>query len=465
MSPGSPVAGSFRDPAGFVFRRDGRLLRQVNRSCAADYDHLMASGLYAALAGGDQLIPHEEVAEAPHTPGPAYKVLRPAPVPFVSYPYEWCFGQLRAAALLTLAAHRRALDFGMALKDASAFNVQFLGSRPLLIDTLSFERYAAGEPWVAYRQFCQHFLAPLALMSLRDVRLGSLLRANLDGVPLDLAATLLPIRSRLRPSLLLHLHLHARWQRTYAGRAEEWAGRPARQRSFGRTAMLGLIDSLESAVRGLRWQPRGTGWVGYYEDNTYTAEALAEKRRVVADWLGRADPRTVWDLGANTGLFSRLASDHGISTVAVDGDPACVEKMYSEAAERGDTHLLPLLVDLANPSPALGWGNRERMTLAERGPADAVLALGLVHHLAIAGNVPLGLIARFLASLGAWLVIEFIPREDPQVGRLLAGRKDVFADYGRESFECDFAGPFTTLDCRPLPAGGRALYLMRRRGA
>jgi ribosomal protein L11 methylase PrmA len=458
MSGSSQLPASFRDPSGFVFRRGGRLLRQVQLPYREHYDHLMASGLYAALVRDGALVAHEEVGDEPHRPDQAYKVLAPRCVPFVSYPYEWCFSQLRAAALLTLAVQKRALDFGMALKDASAYNVQFLGARPVLIDTLSFERYVAGEPWVAYRQFCQHFLAPLALMAFKDVRLGQLLRTHLDGVPLDLAASLLPLSSRWRPSLLLHVYLHARMQRACAARAAA-----PRTRAFSRHALLGLIDSLESAVRGLRWEPAGSPWADYYDNNTYTPAAREQKGQAVAEFLDRAAPRTVWDLGANTGFFSRVACARGITTVALDGDPACVEQMYLESARQGEARLLPLLVDLTNPSPGIGWDNRERMTLAERGPADAVLALGLVHHLAIGANVPLEVIARFLASAGRWLLVEFVPREDPQVGRMLAGRRDVFAGYGREQFQTAFGAFFSLQECRPLPDSGRALYVMRRR--
>jgi hypothetical protein len=212
---GSALPSSFRDPSGFVFVRDGVLYRQVNRVHREHYDRLMASGLYERLATDGLLVPHEEDDAVPAAPDLAYKVLRPERVPFVSYPYEWCFGQLKAAALATLAIQRTALDFGMSLRDASAYNIQFLQGKPTHIDTLSFETLREGEPWVAYRQFCQHFLAPLVLSRYRDARLGQLSRVHLDGIPLDLATGLLPWRARLHPPLLLHLFLHARRQRRH----------------------------------------------------------------------------------------------------------------------------------------------------------------------------------------------------------------------------------------------------------
>ncbi|MDQ3937786.1 MAG: SAM-dependent methyltransferase, partial [Chloroflexota bacterium] len=191
------------------------LYRQVHEEHAADWQQFQASGLYRQLIEQDRLIVHEEAPVAEAFDSQAWMVLKPRPLEFISYPYEWTFGQLKDAALLTLAAQRDAITVGMTLKDASAYNVQFDNGQPLLIDALSFERRQDDEPWVAYRQFCQHFLAPLALMALRDVRCGLLLRDFVDGIPLDLAATLLPWRSRLRTGLAAHLHLHARAQQRH----------------------------------------------------------------------------------------------------------------------------------------------------------------------------------------------------------------------------------------------------------
>ena len=448
--------GSFRDPSGFLFRRGGRLYRQVNRSYQGHYDRLMGSGLYGELTGAGLLIPHEEVEEEAPRPREAYKVLRPEVIPFVSYPYEWSFGQLKDAARLTLDIHRRAVARGMVLKDASAYNVQFRGARPVFIDSLSFEEYREGEAWVAYRQFCQHFYAPLLLMARVDVRLNQLLRTNIDGVPLGLAGTLLPARSRLRLGPLLHVHLHAGVQRNFAGTA-----RKPRARNFSRAAMLGLIDSLDAAIRSCRWSPRGTEWADYYRQTNYSDAGQEHKAALVGEFLDPLNPRTVWDLGANTGRFSRVATARGATVVAFDVDPACVELNYREAAAAGDGRLLPLLLDLTNPSPALGWGHRERMSLEGRGPADVVMALALVHHLAIANNVPLGRVAEYLARLGGRLIIEFVPKSDSQVRRLLATREDIFPDYTREGFEGAFAGHFATERAEPVRDSERTLYLMR----
>lgn len=450
--------GSFRDPSGFVFERDGALYRQVNLAYRADYDQTVASGLDRALIDQGWLIPHREVDEEPSDPRASYKILQPDRVPFISYPYEWCFGQLKAAALLTLAVQKKAMTHAMSLKDASAFNVQFLGGRPIFIDTLSFETYRAGEPWVAYRQFCRHFLAPLALMSRCDVRLNQLFRPSLDGIPLDLASRLLPWRSRLNPRLLIHVHLHARVERAFSG-----GDRLAKPRPFSRGALLGLIDSLERTVEGLHWKPSGTEWAEYYDETNYSDAATARKIALVGEILDDLHPTTVWDLGANTGRYSRLATDRGASTVAFDVDPACVERNYRDVVAEGRTDLLPLWIDLANPSPALGWDHHERASLIDRGPADLALALALVHHLAISGNIPLDRIALFLKRACRSLVIEFVPKEDSQVQRLLRSREDVFPDYHRDGFESAFAEHFAIQRAEPIVDSTRTLYLMRAR--
>jgi hypothetical protein len=449
---------SFRDPSGFVFHRDGVLYRQVNRVYAPHWERFISSRLYERAEASGDLIQHEMVDVEPADAALAHVVIRPERIPFVSYPYEWCFGQLQAAALLTLRLARLGLEHDMVLKDASAYNVQFAGRRPVWIDSLSFAIYREGEAWPAYRQFCQHFLAPLALAAKRDERLLRLLRTHIDGVPLDLASTLLPWRTRFSLPLLAHVHLHARAQRRYAA-----AAAPVRARPLSRHRLRALLDHLEACVRGLRWRPAGTEWAEYAADASYADAALAAKRDGVEAFLREAAPRLVWDLGANRGDMSRLASVRGITTIALDADTAAVEKNYRDSLRAQDAHLLPLVQDLGNPSPASGWNHAERDSLLARGPADAVLALALVHHLCISNHVPFPELAAFLARAGNWLAIEFVPKSDTQVQRLLRNRDDVFAHYAQDAFEQAFAARFEILRRMPLPGSERVLYWMRAR--
>lgn len=449
------VAGSFRDPSGFVFESDGVLYRQVNREYRPHYDRLMISGLYEKLVADSLLVPHEE--EPPGTDARAYKLIRPRRVPFISYPYEWSFSQLQDAALATLRIQNSALDFGMTLKDASAYNLQYFEGRWVLIDTLSFETYEEGEPWAAYGQYCRHFLAPLALMATRDYRLSSLLKHHIDGLPLDLVASLLPARTRLKPSLLIHLHLHARSQTKHAGARIK----PGAHKTMSRLGLAGLIDSLEAGTRSLGWKSHSDVWAHYYAETNYSDEGFEAKKQLVSEFLDQATPAEVWDLGANVGLFSRLAEERGIPTVSLDFDPASVEANYLECRKMGRELILPLVMDLVNPSPRLGWAGVERESLADRGPADLTMALALIHHLAIANNVPLEDAAGYLAKLGRRLIIEFVPKSDSQVRRLLASRVDVFADYTQDGFEQAFQRCFAIERAEPIRGTERRLYLMR----
>jgi hypothetical protein len=454
-----PVAGSFRDPGGFLFQRAGNLYRQVNQIYVANYQHLMTSGLYQALVTDGLLIPHEEVAVDPVDPLTSFKIIQPEKVDLISYPYEWSFSQLKEAALTTLTIQERGLNYGMSLKDASAYNIQFHQGRPRLIDTLSFEIYRPGKPWVAYRQFCQHFLAPLALMALKDVRLSQMLRVYLDGIPLDLASELLPLKSRFNFGLLSHVHIHAQAQKRYANQPVTM--KPSQQVSL--LALKGLVDSLKTTLKGLTWQAIGTEWADYYDKNSYTTPAFEVKKQMVARFLDEVKPARVWDLGANTGLFSRIASQKGIPTISFDIDPAAVEQNYLAARQARDVNLLPLVMDLTNPSPAIGWQNAERFSLLERGPAEAVFALALIHHLVIANNVPLGRAATFFALLGPWLLIEFVPKEDPQVQRLLSSREDIFPEYTQAGFETAFSQSFEIQSAFSVPDSSRWIYFMKRR--
>ena len=455
------VRASFRDPSGFMFKHEGVFYRQINQAYKDDYDLLMSSGLYEQLSKSKTLLAHEEqdLALAPK-PEAAYKVIKPRQLGFISYPYEWCFNQYKDAAILTLAIARRALEFGMSLKDASAYNIQFLEGRPVFIDTLSFERYQEGSPWVAYRQFCQHFLAPLALMAKKDIRLLGLMRQYIDGIPLDLAAALLPGSTKLNFGLASHIHLHARSQQKYADRE---VSQSEVKGKISKEAQLALLDSLLNTVRGLKVETITTEWADYYQDNNYTESSFEAKRALVSDFIRQVNPKTVWDLGANTGEFSRCASDLDIPTVAFDIDPGAVQQNYAIVKEGKEKFMLPLVMDLTNPSPAIGWHNEERDSMRERGPVDLVMALALIHHMAIANNVPLREVARSFADFGEYLIIEFVPKQDSQVERLLSSRLDIFPDYNPEGFRQAFSEYYIVLDEKPVQGSARTMYLLKRK--
>ncbi len=453
------VSSSFRDPSGYLFYRNGLIYRQVNIVYKENYEQLMNLGLYKTLVGSELLIPHEEVNIECKAPDKAYKTIRPEIIPFISYPYEWCFSQLKDAALTTIEIQKIALNFGMSLKDCSAYNIQFRKGKPIFIDTLSFEKYQEGKPWVAYRQFCQHFLAPLAIMSYTDNRLNQLFRVYIDGIPLDLASSLLPFKTSFKFSLLSHIHLHARSQKYFADKIVR-----KDNIKVSRFSSLGLIDNLEATIKKLKLAYKSTEWADYYRDTNYSSDGFQHKQNIMAEFLDKIKPKNVWDLGGNVGVFSRIASDKGIPTISFDIDFSAVEKNYHECIKRGETNILPLLIDLTNPSPSLGWKNQERMSLIERGPADTVFALALIHHLAISNNVPLDNIADFFYNTCSnFLIIEFIPKNDSQVKILLSTREDVFPDYTQQAFEREFEKYFIIENSLTITDSQRTLYLMRKR--
>jgi hypothetical protein len=349
----------------------------------------------------------------------------------------------------------------MSLKDGSAFNVQFIGSKAIFIDTASFEKYKPGVPWVAYRQFCQHFLAPLALMSYTDLRLGQLLRSFIDGVPLDLAARLLPFPARVNLGLNVHLFLHARSQVALkAGKVTKKTRPKLSKDGLGR-----IIEHLSETITGLQAKDMNTPWEAYYSFTNYSPISFQKKKQLVSTLIESVHPKTIWDLGANTGEFSKLGSQQGIYTVSFDSDIRAIEKYYSGLAEKNDRLVLPLVMDLANPSSDSGWGGVERASLARRGNADLVMALALIHHLCFTNNLPFSRVASYFSELGEHLLIEFVPKHDSQVIEMLSSRQDIFPWYTEELFVSEFSRYFTVVRRETIPGTARVLFLMKKKNA
>ncbi len=455
------IPSSFRDPSGFIFFQADSFYRQINKSYKENYDFLMNSGLYKHLVDSGLMISHKEVDIGYAKTKDAYKIIKPEVIPFISYPYEWCFGQLNDAALATLKIQKKALDFGMTLKDCSAYNIQFMKGKPILIDTLSFEKFDENKPWVAqYRQFCRHFLASLALMIYNDIRLNRLLQIYIDGIPLDLASNLLPKRTYLKSSIFYHIHINSKVQRYLV---DTKVG--TKQQKMSKKDILKLIGKLESYIMKMEWKPKRTEWAEYYDDPNsanYSTKSSEHKKQLVGEFLDRLNPTNVVDLGSNIGIFSRIASDKGMPTISADVDPAAVQKNYLKSVKNNETNILPLLVDLTSPSPDIGWHNKERDSFFKRMPRDTVMALALIHHLAISNNLPLEKIAEFFNEICKCLIIEFVPKNDSNLQRILSRREDIFTDYTQQNFEEIFCRYFKILDSKKIKSSERTLYLMRK---
>lgn len=449
---------SFRDPSGFMFVEGSEIFRQVNFFGKDNYDYFMEYGLYNALVKDSLIVTHEEVNNFEKTDPVKYKILKPHKIPFISYPYEWSFSQLKDAALLTLEIQKKSLDFNMSLKDASVYNIQFIDNTPIFIDTLSFEKYEEGSPWVAYGQFCRHFLAPLTLMAFTDIRLNNLLVNYIDGIPLDLASKLIPKSTYLSFPVLSHIHFHAKSQKQYSDKKVS-----IKAGAISKFQTLSLIDNLESFIKKLEMKNYKTEWAMYYDFTNYSDDSFEHKKVIISDFIDKLNIKSLWDIGSNTGIFTRIPSSKGIKTLSMDIDPMAVETNYLNSKKNNDDNILPLLLDITNPSPGIGWGNKERNSLIERGPVDCIMALALIHHLAISNNLGFHLIAELFSNLCNHLIIEFVPKEDSQVQKLLFTRKDIFPNYNNEYFKEVFGSYFNIVEEIQVKDSSRVLYLMTKK--
>jgi hypothetical protein len=453
-----PHPASYRDPSGFVFRYDGQWYRQVNASYEPHYRQLMHSGLYAELTRQELLLPYREIEE--NITGHPYwfKTLLPEQLSLIAYPEEWSPAQLKKAALCTLAISRMAITHGMILKDATPRNIQFVRGKAMLIDSLSFETYDPSLPWVAYRQFCECFLYPLYLQHYQGEGTHRTIIAWPDGIEAAAVAKALPFRSRRNLGVWLHVLLPARVKKS--GRSSSAAAS-----GFDKNKMIHLLANLESIIRDLPTDASGAaGWSQYYEKTILSQAYLQEKEKLFRQYLEKIAFSSALDLGANDGYFSWILAEKQASVVAVDSAWQCIDNLVNQLAARKGKNILPLCVDLANPTPATGFMNAERLPFTSRFRSSLVTALALVHHLSLGRNIPLSLVADFFSRLTADnLIIEFVPQSDPKARELLAGR--TITGYDKESFESCFGRHYIIETQSSIPGTDRILYLMKKRSA
>jgi hypothetical protein len=459
MNKENSYTGSFRDPSGSVFINKGNIYRSIFEPGAQDFEAARTAGIYSTLIEAGFLIHHNEIDKYDLFPEGTVYCLNHPRLPFVSYPWEWCFSMLKDAALIHVDMMEMLLPQGFWLRDASAFNIQYDGKQLRFIDTLSIGKKTPDSPWVAYGQFCSHFLAPLAMAAYCDIRTLALWRNYIDGIPLDLALKTLPFLKRCKPGIFMHLAMHAHAQKTADKKENIGKSTSAKTVKINDRGLLGVISSLRRTIGGISWKRFSKIWEDYEDIRSYSSEDVSEKSDFVNKSVRQVKPKMVWDLGANTGEFSIIAASHGAFVVSIDSDPACTENLYQRIQqEKGLDHILPLTMDLANPSPGLGWDSDERMSLKDRGPADLVLALALIHHLVFSCCIPVSLIAKWLSSLTCHLIIEFIPPADPMVKKLLVNRGDDYLPYSYEEFKASFETFFVIEDQMTLQ-NGRMLFL------
>jgi hypothetical protein len=457
-----PDPGSFRDPASGVLLGHNRVFRFFTSGHVADFEALVETGLLKSLVERGAVIETKpldiEEDPEPYRAVPDVGLLVEHPrIPFISYVYEWPFEMLRAAAIRSLEILQLALEKDLILKDATPYNIQFVGTNPLLIDVGSFERYQEGMPWIAYTQFCRTFLNPLLLQSFTGVPFQMWMRASLDGIEPTHLSSLLPLRHKLRKSVFIDVVLQAWLSRRYSSRSKNAPS--LRERPIPKGVITGIVNRLKNSVAGMKRRGKAhSPWLDYEEQCHYQPEALQYKDRFVEEALASARPQMVWDLGCNVGRYSIMAARHASHVVAMDSDEAAVGALYERISSQ-HANVLPLTVDFMNPSPSQGWAQEERRGLAERGTTRFALCLALVHHLAISGNVPLRRIVEWLSTITEAGVAEFVPKSDPMVQTLLRTREDVYSNYTQGAFEEALKEHFEITDVARLPNSERVLYL------
>ena len=449
MPAAQPHLASYRDPSGFIFEKDGIFYRQVNKVFKDHFEFFISSDCYKHLAEKKLLISHDEVKENFSGDDNWLTTLEPEQLSYTSYPYEWSFDMLKDAALLTLQLMKESIAFGMTLKDATPYN-----GRMTFIDTLSFEKYDETKPWIAYRQFCECFLGPLLLTHYSKQPLHNLLLSWPDGIPLPVIRSLLPFRSRFSLFTYLHIHLHEKLTRP---------GKQTKQNvsAFSKTKMLNLVNSLESVIKGLKAPSSKTNWSDYYEEAGQRGDYVEQKKIIIEKWLNEIPGiQTAVDLGANDGYFSELVSSKNVFTVSAEADAVCVNNLYLQCKEKKKSSIHPAIIDLTNPSPAIGVNNKERSSFISRTKTDLALALALIHHLCIGKNMSFAQCAELLANVSKQLIIEFVPKQDAKTQLLLQNKKDIYTYY---SVEKVFSTVFSIEKKESISGTQRILYLMKKK--
>jgi len=445
-----------------VFSVDGKLFRSVFPPGIKDFEDARGKAVFRKLIAAGLLIDHQEVQIPKGAPEETVCCLEHPVLPFVSYPWEWPFSLLKDAALLQLDIMERLIPQGFWLRDASAFNVQYDGSGLKLIDTLSIGKRVPDSPWMAYGQFCAHFLAPLVMAAFGDIRLLGLWRNFIDGFPLDLAASHLKWKNRFRPGLFMHLVLHAYFQKNAQRREKLTQGSSSKTPKATDRGLLGLVRSLRRTISHISLRNLSGMWRDYETYRIYNTNEIHAKTEFLTRIIERVQPKMVWDLGANVGEFSQTAASLGAFVVSIEQDPVCAEMIYhSNKRQAVQSRILPLTMDIANPSPGLGWNGCERLSLQERGPADLVLALALIHHLVLSACIPLNRIAHWFSEIAKSVVVEFVPPGDPMVLKLLSNRHTGHLPYNPMVFKDAFDPFFERVDEWQL-TNGRTIIWYRR---
>lgn len=444
-------ASSFRDPDSSLSYDSSYYYRRISLNYEKHYNHFIDSGLKGKLLQEGFILPFDEIIDDFSEDGVSSRVLRTDILPFVSYPYEWSFSQFKEAALLTLKINQLALEYGMILKDASMFNVQFVGCNPVFIDLASFEVYEQDTPWNAYYQFCKHFYGPLFLAAKKNIILPKLLQYFIDGIPLKEVVSLCSWYDFLNSGAFLHLYLHAK--------GEGKIVKGSSKKKLAKKQLSNILMHLESSIEKLAPKQKQTVWDDYNKNNNYAIESQQHKVEIIKGFLDQIDGEKALDIGANDGLYSQLLADKGMYTLVVDIDEFAVDRAFKTKHDL----IHPLQMNLVNPTPAIGWNNLERKSFWDRCQVDVIQALAIVHHLVITHDISFEEIAKKLSKNTKYLIIEFVDPEDSQAEILLQNKPPHRLNYNLNNFEIGFNSYFNVIDKKSILETNRNLFFYERK--
>jgi hypothetical protein len=452
--------GSFRDRNGRVFYAQGKTFRSLSDTAYTHWKMLLGTEFFSRKMNAGKIIATRQadsIAINSDSDDAWAAHLIHQTIPFISYPYEWSFSMLKDAALLHLELLLDALEENMILKDSSAYNIQWTGVNPVFIDIPSFEALPAGEPWVGYRQFCQLFLYPLLLQAYKDVDFHSFLRGNIEGIDPVQMNNLMSLRDTFRPGVLTNIRLQAKLQNQF-GKTAKNVKKELKSAGFNKDLITANVKRIRKLVTTLRWGASESQWSAYTETHSYTDSDQGRKAAFIENIAATKNYTLVWDIGCNTGKFSRIAASHADYVVAMDADHLCIDHLYRALQDEDLKNILPLYMNLADPSPDLGWRGLERKSLTMRGTPDLILCLALIHHAVISANIPVQDFVDWLASLDSSIIIEFVSKDDVMVQTLLRNKEDQYDDYTPEHFEKVLARSFDVRRTEKLGSGTRQLY-------
>jgi len=458
--------GSFRDRDGRIYVQGGRVIRGLSEHALGEFEKLASTAFYTRFLKDGRLVSShlldpQDIDLPAEIKNQWAGFIEHRRIPVISYPYEWTFGMLRDAALLQLELLEAAIEEGMTLKDATPYNIQFDQGKPVFIDIASFETLASGAPWAGYRQFCEMFLFPLMLQTYKGINFQPLMRSSIDGVGVQTATRLFGFRDRFRGGVFSHVWLQSKLDNRY-GSTKQDVRSELKTAGFNKAMILANIRKLGKLIRKLSWQGEGSEWGEYEAFHNYTESDHQLKETFISDSVAGSSAKVVWDIGCNTGQFSKIAAQHADHVLAMDLDHFAVERLYRECSETGLTNILPLIQNIADPSPNWGWRNRERRDLQARSRPGLVLCLALIHHVVISANVPMEEFVAWLSELSDQLVIEYVSRSDDKVKALLRNKEDKYSDYSRECLENELARYFSIVRQQELESGNRHLYWCER---